>query len=143
LRVPHTGPVADGSVPLPSTGDAAGVRQRHLIRPVQPPRLAFAGFRIPPEVIRLADRWYLRYGLSGRDREELPAEQSIVVDRVTLFRWVQRFTPLLIDAARPCRHRVGSRWSDLLHDPVTGWRTEDRARGRGSYQIGSERRIDD
>jgi transposase-like protein len=27
-----------------------------------------------------------------------------------LFRWVQRFTPLLIDAARPCRHAVGDRW---------------------------------
>jgi hypothetical protein len=26
---------------------------------------------------------------------------------VTLFRWVQRFTPILADAARPCRHRGG------------------------------------
>ena len=29
---------------------------------------------------------------------------------MTLYRWVQRFTPLLIDATRPCRHAVGSRW---------------------------------
>jgi len=29
---------------------------------------------------------------------------------VTLFRWVQRFTPLLIDVAGPCRHGVGRRW---------------------------------
>src|SRR5919205_1326950 len=29
---------------------------------------------------------------------------------VTVFRWVQRFTPLLIDAARPCRHAPGDRW---------------------------------
>jgi len=27
-----------------------------------------------------------------------------------VYRWVQRFTPLLIDAARPCRHAVGDRW---------------------------------
>jgi len=27
-----------------------------------------------------------------------------------VFRWVQRFTPLLAEAARPCRHRVGDRW---------------------------------
>ena len=27
----------------------------------------FAGFRFPPEVISLAVRWYLRYGLSYRD----------------------------------------------------------------------------
>ena len=29
---------------------------------------------------------------------------------MTLFRWVQRFTPLLVDAARPGRHAVGGRW---------------------------------
>jgi transposase, IS6 family len=29
---------------------------------------------------------------------------------VTIYRWVQRFTPLLIDAARPCRHAPGDRW---------------------------------
>jgi IS6 family transposase len=26
------------------------------------------------------------------------------------FRWVQRFTPLLVEADRPCRHSVGGRW---------------------------------
>jgi len=51
-------------------------------------------------------RWYLRYGLSYRDVEELLAERGIEV-RVTLFRWVQRFTPMLVEAARPCRHRAG------------------------------------
>jgi hypothetical protein len=30
-------------------------------------RSAFAGFRFPPEVITIAVRWYLRYGLSYRD----------------------------------------------------------------------------
>ena len=49
----------------------------------------------------VAVRWYLRYGLSYRDVEELLAERGIEVDHVTIYRWVQRFTPLLIDAARP------------------------------------------
>jgi hypothetical protein len=44
-------------------------------------RSAFAGFRFPPEV-----------------------------DHVTIYRWVLRFTPLLSEAARPCRHAVGDRW---------------------------------
>ena len=70
----------------------------------------FTGFRFPPEVIMLAVRWYLRYGLSYRDLEELLAECGIEVDHVTLYRWVQRFTPLLIDAARPVRHLAGDRW---------------------------------
>jgi transposase, IS6 family len=58
----------------------------------------------------LAVRWYLRYPLSYRDVEELLAERGITVDHVTIYRWVQRFTPLLIDAARPCRHAPGDRW---------------------------------
>jgi hypothetical protein len=36
-----------------------------------PSRSAFAGFRFPREVIVLAVRWYLRFGLSYRDVEEL------------------------------------------------------------------------
>jgi transposase, IS6 family len=70
----------------------------------------FAGFRFPPEVISLAVRWYLRYGLSYRDVEELLAERGVTVDHVTIYRWVQRFTPEFIEAARPCRHAPGSRW---------------------------------
>ena len=37
----------------------------------------FTGFRFPPEVILLALRWYLRYGLFYRDLEELFAERGI------------------------------------------------------------------
>jgi transposase-like protein len=73
-------------------------------------RSAFAGFRFPPAVIVLAVRWYLRFGLSYRDVEELLAERGIEVDHVTVHRWVQRFAPLLADAARFGRHRVGDRW---------------------------------
>ena len=41
----------------------------------------------------MAVRWYLRYGLSYRDVEELLAEREIEVNHVTIYRWVQRFTP--------------------------------------------------
>jgi transposase-like protein len=58
----------------------------------------------------VAVRWYLRYQLSYRDVEELLAERGIEVDHVTIYRWVQRFTPLLIDAARSYRHVPGDRW---------------------------------
>jgi IS6 family transposase len=42
--------------------------------------------------------------------EELQAERGVTVDHVSVYRWVQRFTPLLIVAARPCRHIPGDRW---------------------------------
>jgi transposase, IS6 family len=105
------------------------MRTAHRSRRSIPPRSAFAGFRFPSDVIVLAVRWYLRFGLSYRDLEELLTERGVEVDHVTIYRWVLRFTPLLADAARPCRHRVGDRWSvDETYVKVAGrWRYVYRA----------------
>jgi transposase-like protein len=81
------------------------------------PRSGFSGFRFPAEVMVVAVRWYMPYVLSGwympygwscRDVKELLAERGIEVDHVTVYRWVQRFMPLLADAAqtRTSRHRT-------------------------------------
>lgn len=59
-----------------------------------------AGFRFPTEVIAAAVRWYLRYGLSYRDVEELLVERGLEVDHITVYR------RLFADAARLARHRV-------------------------------------
>src|SRR5256886_17134576 len=77
----------------------------------------------------IAVRWYLRYGLSYRDVEELLAERGVEVDHVTVFRWVQRFTPLLADAARFTLHAPGDRWYvDETYVKVNGvWRYVYRA----------------
>ena len=93
-------------------------------RPRPASRSAFAGFRFPADVIVVAVRWYLRYGLSYRDIEELLAERRVQVDHVTVYRWVQRLTPLLADAARFCRHSPGDRWFvDETYVKVNGvWR---------------------
>ncbi len=95
-----------------SHGDREGgpIKRARCPRPPLAMSSGFTGFRFPPEVILLTVRWYLRYGLSYRDLEELLAERGIDVDHVNLFRWVQRFTPLLIDAARPVRHLASNRW---------------------------------
>jgi hypothetical protein len=91
---------------------------------------AFAGCCFPPDVTVLAVRWHIRFALSYRDVEELLAERGVEVDHVTIYRWVQRFTPLLAEAARPCRHAVGQRWFvDETYVKVSGrWRYVPRGR---------------
>ncbi|RGC65381.1 hypothetical protein C5N14_28965 [Micromonospora sp. MW-13] len=83
------------------------MRSLSRVRSWSPPASAFAGFRFPPEVIVLAVRWYLRFNLSYRDVEDLLVERGVEVDHVTVYRWVQRFTPLLADAARFHRQATG------------------------------------
>jgi transposase-like protein len=73
-------------------------------------RICLREVLLPPDVIVLAVYWYLRYSLSYRDIEALPAERGVEADHTTIYRWVQRFTPLLAGAARPCRHPAGIRW---------------------------------
>lgn len=87
------------------------------------------GCRFPCEVVTLAVRWYLRYGLSCRDVEELFAERGITVDYVTVYRWVQRFTPEFVDAARLRRGVPGDRWFvDETYVKVSGrWMYVHRA----------------
>jgi transposase-like protein len=105
----------------------------HRPRPAPVTRSAFAGFRFPADVIVLAVRWYLRFGLSYRDVEEPLTERGVKVDHVTIHRWVLRFAPLLADAARPCRHAVGDRWKvDKTSVKVAGQR---RYIYRGIYQF--------
>jgi len=61
-------------------GQGGGMSSRRC-RPVSVvPCSAFKGFRFPSEIIVLAVRWYLRFGLSYRDVEELLTERGIEVD---------------------------------------------------------------
>ncbi len=80
-------------------------------------------------MIVVAVRWYLRFNLSCRDVEELLIERGVEADHVTVYRWVQRFTPLMADAARWCRHAPGDRWHvDETFIKVNGvWRYVYRA----------------
>ena len=105
------------------------MRSHRYPHPRTAPSSAFAGYRFPPEVITLAVRWYLRFGLSYRDVEELLAERGIEVDHVTVYRWVQRFAPEFIEAARARQHVVGDRWHvDETYVRVGGtWRYLFRA----------------
>jgi transposase-like protein len=105
------------------------MRSHPHLHPRPAPSSAFAGYRFPHEVITLAVRWYLRFGLSYRDVEELLFERGIEVDHVSVYRWVQRFAPEFAEAARARRHIVGDRWHvDETYVKVGGaWRYLFRA----------------
>ena len=58
--------------------------------PVEATKIGVHRVPVPPEVIVVAVRWYLRYNRSYRDVEQLLIERGVEVDHVTVFRWVQR-----------------------------------------------------
>jgi hypothetical protein len=74
-------------------------------------RLGLRRVSLPARRHHLAVRWYLRFGLSYRDVEELLAERGIEVDHVTVYRWVQRFSPEFAEAAGARRHVLWERWN--------------------------------
>ncbi len=55
-------------------------------------------------------RWYLRFGLSFRNLEELMVERGLSVDHVTSWRWVQRYTPELHHRCRPELRMTNRSW---------------------------------
>ena len=50
----------------------------------------FKGCHFEAEIIVLCVRWYLRFGLSLRNLEEIMAERNLSVDHVTIWRWARR-----------------------------------------------------
>ncbi len=71
---------------------------------------AFSQHHFPDDLIALAVRWYVRFRLSYADVVEWLAERGVVIDRTTVYRWVQRFLPLFQEAVRIHRRLVGGKW---------------------------------
>ena len=87
--------------------------------------LLFKGRHFEAEIIMLCVRWYLRFGLSFRDLEEIMAERNLTVDHVTIWRWVQRYPPEL---HRRCRQE--------LRKTNRSWRVDEtylRVAGKWTY----------
>ncbi|MGB7269699.1 MAG: IS6 family transposase, partial [Albidovulum sp.] len=51
----------------------------------------FKGSHFPKIVILYAVFFYVRYGVSYRDLEEIMAERGVEIDHATLNRWVVKF----------------------------------------------------
>ncbi len=55
----------------------------------------FSGYQHPSDIILLAVRYYVSYKLSYRELEEMLSERGVKVDHTTIYRWVQRYAPLI------------------------------------------------
>jgi IS6 family transposase len=70
----------------------------------------FKGRHFEADIIILCVRWYLRFGLSFRNLEELMAERNLAVDHVTIWRWVQRYAPEMNRRCRPELRMTNRSW---------------------------------
>ena len=70
----------------------------------------FKGAHYPREVILYAVFFYVRYGVSYRDLEEIMAERGVSVDHATLNPWVVRYSPLIADEAKKRKQSVAGSW---------------------------------
>ncbi|WP_170416184.1 IS6 family transposase [Ruegeria atlantica] len=72
--------------------------------------ISFKGAHFPKEVILYAVFFYLRYGVSYRDLEEIMAERGVELDHATLNLWVNRYAGLAADASRHKKRPTDRSW---------------------------------
>ena len=65
--------------------------------------ISFKGAHVPKPVITFAVYFYLRYGVSYRDLEEIMAERGVTVDDATLNRWGVKHAP---EVAKMAQKRI-------------------------------------
>jgi transposase-like protein len=70
----------------------------------------FKGRHFGRSVILLCVRWYLAYGLSLRNLEEMMAERGISVDHATVHRWVIRYFSELLERFNRRKRAVTCKW---------------------------------
>jgi len=72
--------------------------------------ISIKGAQYPKDVILYTVFFYVRYGVSYRDLEEIMEERGVKVDHATLNRWVIRYSPLTADEAQKKKQSVSGSW---------------------------------
>jgi len=70
----------------------------------------FKGSHYPKDVILYAVFFYVHYGVSYRDLEEIIAERGVEVDHATLNRWVVKFSPTIAANAQLKKKPTAMSW---------------------------------
>ncbi|WP_263459115.1 IS6 family transposase [Bathymodiolus platifrons methanotrophic gill symbiont] len=72
--------------------------------------LSFKGTHFQKDVILYAVFFYVRYGVSYRDLEEIMEERGVEVDHATLNRWVIRYSPAIAVKAKSQKRETNKSW---------------------------------
>ena len=72
--------------------------------------ISFKGAHFPKDVILYAVFFYVRYGVSYCDLEEIMEERGIKVDHATLNRWVVDYFPLIAEKSKKRKCTVATSW---------------------------------
>ncbi len=81
----------------------------------------FRGAHYPKDAILYAVYFYVRYGVSYRDLEEILEERGVHFDHSTLNRWVIRYSPMIAEAAKKSKRTASnSRRMDETYIKVKG-----------------------
>src|SRR5271170_1523257 len=86
----------------------------------------FKGRHFEGEIILWAVRWYCRYGISYRDLEQMMGERGVALDHSTIYRWVQKYAPVI-------EKRLRWQWR---RPRSTSWRVDEtyvKVRGKWAY----------
>ncbi len=70
----------------------------------------FKGYQYPKSVILYAVFFYVRYGVSYRDLEEIMAERGVEIDHATLNRWVAKFSRVIAANAQARKKPTAISW---------------------------------
>ena len=70
----------------------------------------FKGSHYPKSVILYAVFFYVRYGVSYRDLEEIMAERGVELDHATLNRWVVKYAPQIAANAQARKKPTACSW---------------------------------
>ena len=72
--------------------------------------ISLKGMHYPKHVILFAVFFYVRYGVSYRDFEDIMQERGVNVDHATLNRWVAKYSPVIIQLAKKKRNPTSPSW---------------------------------
>jgi transposase-like protein len=99
--------------------------------------ISFKGRHFQRGMILQSVRWYLAYGLSYRDIEEIMQERGFDVDHSTIHRWVIQYAPLLEQMFRQIKRKPSGRWRlDETYIKVKGqWKYYYRAVDRNGDTV--------